>query len=167
VQIWSLLELLVIFSSLQYVPDTKFAVKRIFQSEFGTAQIYCICKLQGCAQNQIVHFDIRNIWQIRIKRYNASAGRLPPAAMLKRWPRVCRRSRLHWYQTICSVPQERIRWNGLYTGFHWESAFVRKISVRFFWRFVLFQLDGQKNSRPHGRESARRGLPQPAHGIYQ
>ena len=37
------------------------------------------------------------------------------------------RSRLQNYPRIVSFPQPKIRWNSLYTGFHWESAFLREI----------------------------------------
>ena len=37
-----------------------------------------------------LHFDIRNISQIRIERLYASARRLLPAALLEHWPHVCR-----------------------------------------------------------------------------
>jgi len=31
------------------------------------------------------------------------------------------------YQRICWLKQKLFRWNALYTGFHWETAFVREI----------------------------------------
>jgi len=37
------------------------------------------------------------------------------------------RSRLQKYWRILLFPQQKIRWNALWTGFHWESAFVREI----------------------------------------
>jgi len=37
-----------------------------------------------------LHFDIWNILQIRMEKSNASAQRLLSAAMLERWPQVCR-----------------------------------------------------------------------------
>jgi len=36
-----------------------------------------------------LHFNIRNVVQIRIKQWNASARRSLPAALLERWPQVC------------------------------------------------------------------------------
>ena len=77
-----------------------------------------------------LYFDIRNTWQIRTPKYNASARRLPPAALLQRWLQVCcvKRSCLHYYRQIVSFPQQRIRCNALWTGFHWESTFAREMS---------------------------------------
>jgi len=37
------------------------------------------------------------------------------------------RSRLQNYRRIVSFPQQKSRWNALWTGFHWESVFVREI----------------------------------------
>jgi len=37
------------------------------------------------------------------------------------------KSLLHYCWRIVSFPQQRIRWNALQTGFHWDSAFVRWI----------------------------------------
>jgi len=37
-----------------------------------------------------LHFNSQNIYQIRMETSNASARRLPPAALLERWPQVCR-----------------------------------------------------------------------------
>jgi len=37
------------------------------------------------------------------------------------------RSRLKNYRRIVSFPQQKNRWNAWWTGFHWESAFVREI----------------------------------------
>ena len=37
------------------------------------------------------------------------------------------RSRLQYYWRIVSFPQQKVRWNAFWTGFHWESAFVREI----------------------------------------
>jgi len=37
------------------------------------------------------------------------------------------RSRLQYYRRIVSFPKQQIRWNALWTGFHWESAYVREI----------------------------------------
>jgi len=37
-----------------------------------------------------LQFDVRNIWQIRSEKYFASAPRLLSAALLERWPHVCR-----------------------------------------------------------------------------
>jgi len=46
-----------------------------------------------------------------------SAGRMSAASA----------SRLRYYRQICSFPQQRIRWNALETGFHWESAFAWEV----------------------------------------
>jgi len=40
-------------------------------------------------------------------------------------PRGLTTWRLHYYQTIGSFLQERIRWNAYSTEFHWESGFVQ------------------------------------------
>jgi len=37
-----------------------------------------------------LHFDIKNIYQIRTEKENASARRLLPATLLELWPQVCR-----------------------------------------------------------------------------
>jgi len=37
------------------------------------------------------------------------------------------RSRLQYYRRIVSFPQQKNRWYALWTGFHWESAFIRVI----------------------------------------
>ena len=37
-----------------------------------------------------LYFDSQNKYQIRMKQYNASTRRLPAAALLERWPQVCR-----------------------------------------------------------------------------
>jgi len=49
----------------------------------------------------------------------SSAGRIFPAS----------RSHLHYYWQIISFPKERIRWNALWSGFHWESASVQEIPI--------------------------------------
>jgi len=51
-----------------------------------------------------LHFDIRNLWQIRTEKSNASARRLHAAAMPERWPQVCRvKITFELLLMICSV----------------------------------------------------------------
>jgi hypothetical protein len=39
-----------------------------------------------CRSDSTLHFDLQNIYQIRMEKQNASARRLPAAALLGRWP---------------------------------------------------------------------------------
>ena len=62
--------------------------------------------------DSLLHFDSKNIYQIRIENINAGAWRLLHAALLERWPQICRvkiKFTLHYYRRIVSFPQQRIR----------------------------------------------------------
>jgi len=50
-----------------------------------------------------LHFDIRNIWQIRSENLFSSARRLLCAALLERWPQVCR-VKIRWTK----IPTNRL-----------------------------------------------------------
>jgi len=92
---------------------------------------HAFCK----SQSLVVHrprsdnallFDSQNMYQIRIDKINARDWRLPPSALLERWPQVCAsKSRLHNYRRIVSFSQQRTRW-------------------------ILFKLDSTENSRTFG-----------------
>ena len=72
---------------------------------FASAEVVHTSKLDSP-----IHFDPQNICQICMATINASAQRLPPAALLERWPHVCRvKITSHYYRRIVSFPQQRIR----------------------------------------------------------
>jgi len=47
-------------------------------------------KVHRPRSQSLLHLDIRDIWQIRSEKYVSSARRLLSAALLERWPQVCR-----------------------------------------------------------------------------
>ena len=56
-----------------------------------------------------LNFDVKNKYQIRTEKYNASARRLLPATLLKRWPQFCRvKITLNNYPTIGSFAKKTI-----------------------------------------------------------
>jgi len=63
-------------------------------------------------------------YQMHMGKQFPGARRLLPVDMLERWPHVCRKITFTFLLTNCFVSTQWVRWNALYTRFHWESMFV-------------------------------------------
>ena len=92
--------------------------------------------LQTQVQKLCTDLDLRLIYILILWTYSKFARKNNFPALGVCFPQPCssagRRfaasiSRLQNYRRIVSFPQQQNRWNALYTGFHWEFAFVREI----------------------------------------
>ena len=74
-----------------------FRFKNVFGRRIRPKSALCSCILFASTEIMHrprsefpVHFDIKNIYQIRAGKQNASARRLLPATLFEQWPQVCR-----------------------------------------------------------------------------
>ena len=75
-----------------------------------------------------LHFESQNMYQMRMENKMLALGVCFPQPCSSAGRRFsASRSRFQNYRRIVSFPQQKVWWNTLWTGFHWESAFVREI----------------------------------------
>ena len=76
----------------------------------------------------VCNAKFRFFWRAKHVFFRKSPRKNDSAALLEHWPQACRVK-----ITFTELPRNRFvswqkfRWNVLWTGFHWESAFVRQI----------------------------------------
>ena len=96
----------------------------------------CTCSLFANTQKKCTDIDLVLFYILLLGVWSNLPREKKILALGVRFPQPCSSAghrfaatgpRLHYYTTNCFASTRWIQWNALYTGFHWESAFVREI----------------------------------------